>query len=150
MCTCIQWNITQPSKEWNDALRSYVDRPRDEHTKQSKSERERHIPYNITYMWNLKYDTNQHIYEPKRSSQTHGTALRLPRWGWLGGDGLGVWDAQRQSIIYKMSRQDPTGNYIHYPIISHNEEEYIYIYIHIHIYVCVYTYIHTYIYIFAV
>ena len=32
-----------------------------------------------TYMWNLKYDTNQHIYEPKRSSQTHGTALRLPR-----------------------------------------------------------------------
>ena len=47
-----------------------------------------------------------------------------------------------------MSRQDPTGNYIHYPIISHNEEEYIYIYIHIHIYVCVYTYIHTYIYIY--
>ena len=29
----------------------------------SKSERERQIPYDITYMWNLKYDTNQHIYE---------------------------------------------------------------------------------------
>ena len=26
---------------------------------------ERHIPYDITYMWNLKYDTNQHIYETK-------------------------------------------------------------------------------------
>ena len=24
-----------------------------------KSERERQIPYDITYMWNLKYDTNE-------------------------------------------------------------------------------------------
>ena len=37
------------------------------HTKWSKSERERQIPY-ITYMWNLKYDTNELIYETK---QTH-------------------------------------------------------------------------------
>ena len=29
----------------------------------SKSERERQIPYDITYMWNLKYDTKQHIFE---------------------------------------------------------------------------------------
>ena len=28
--------------------------PRDYHTKWSKSERERQIPYDITYMWNLK------------------------------------------------------------------------------------------------
>ena len=33
-------------------------RPTDYHTKQSKSERERQIPYNITYIWNLKYNTN--------------------------------------------------------------------------------------------
>ena len=26
-----------------------------------KSERERQIPYDITYMRNLKYDTNEHI-----------------------------------------------------------------------------------------
>ena len=26
-----------------------------------KSERQRQIPYDITYMWNLKYDTNEHI-----------------------------------------------------------------------------------------
>ena len=25
--------------------------------------RERQIPYDITYMWNLKYNTNQYIYE---------------------------------------------------------------------------------------
>ena len=24
------------------------------------------MPYNITYMWNLKYDTNKHIYETER------------------------------------------------------------------------------------
>ena len=29
------------------------------HTKRSKSERERQIPYAIPYMWNLKYDTNE-------------------------------------------------------------------------------------------
>ena len=36
---------------------------RDYHTKWSKSERERQIPYDITYMWNLKYDRNEPIYE---------------------------------------------------------------------------------------
>ena len=33
-----------------------MDGSRDYHT---KSERERQIPYDITYMWNLKYDTNE-------------------------------------------------------------------------------------------
>ena len=34
-----------------------MDGPRDDHT--NKSERERQIPYDITYMWNLKRnDTN--------------------------------------------------------------------------------------------
>ena len=42
-----------------------MERPRDYHTKQSKSERERQIliSYDITYMWNLKYYTNKFIYE---------------------------------------------------------------------------------------
>ena len=39
--------------------------PRDHHT---KSERE--IPYDSTYMWNLKYDTNELIHETKTDSQT--------------------------------------------------------------------------------
>ena len=42
--------------------------PRDYH-KQTKSERERQRPYNITYMWNLKYNTNQHIYKTKTDLQ---------------------------------------------------------------------------------
>ena len=40
-----------------------MDGPRDYHSKQSKSERERQIPCDITYMWNLKYDTNELTYE---------------------------------------------------------------------------------------
>ena len=31
---------------------------------------ERQIPYDISYMWNLKYDTNEPIYETGTDSQT--------------------------------------------------------------------------------
>ena len=47
-----------------------MDGPRDYHTKWSKSERERQIPCDIIYMWNPKYDTNEHIYETETDSQT--------------------------------------------------------------------------------
>ena len=39
-----------------------MDRPGDFYTKESKSDRERQTPYDTTYMWNLKHDTNEHIY----------------------------------------------------------------------------------------
>ena len=35
----------------------------------SKPERERQIPYDITYMWNLKYGTNELIYETETDSR---------------------------------------------------------------------------------
>ena len=34
-----------------------------------KSERERPIPYDITYMWNLKYGKNEPIYKTETDSQ---------------------------------------------------------------------------------
>ena len=40
--------------EWNNAMCSNMDGPRDYHTKWSKSDRERQISYDITYTWNLK------------------------------------------------------------------------------------------------
>ena len=43
------------------------------YTKQSKSERERQIPYDSIYMWNLKYDTNELTYETQIDSQTERT-----------------------------------------------------------------------------
>ena len=44
-----------------------MDGPRDYHTKWSKSERQ--IPYDTTYMWNLKHDPNELIYETETDSQ---------------------------------------------------------------------------------
>ena len=57
-------------KEWTNAICSNMDRPRDYHTKWSESEKERQIPYDITYMWNLKYDTDELIYKTETDSQT--------------------------------------------------------------------------------
>ena len=45
------------------------DRPRDDHTKWRKSDRERQKPYDTTYMWNLKNNTNQ-LYKTETDSQT--------------------------------------------------------------------------------
>ena len=55
-------------KEQNNAICSNMDATRDYHTKWSKSDRERQIPYDITFMWNLKYDTNEPIYETETDS----------------------------------------------------------------------------------
>ena len=43
-------------KEGNNAICSNENRPKDPY---NKSERERQTPYDITYVWNLKYDTNE-------------------------------------------------------------------------------------------
>ena len=59
-------------KEWNDAICRYMNGLKDYQTKWKKPERERKIPDDISYVWNLKYDTNQHIYERKTDSQTCG------------------------------------------------------------------------------
>ena len=55
-----------------------MDVTRDYHAKWSKSEREKQIPYDMTYMWNLKYDTNEHIYKTKTDLQIKRTDLLLP------------------------------------------------------------------------
>ena len=44
-----------------------------------KSERERQIPYDITYMWNLKYYTDDSIYKIETDLQTQRRDSWLPR-----------------------------------------------------------------------
>ena len=56
-------------KERNNAVHSNIDATRDYHTKWNKSQRERQLPYDITYMWNLKYGTNEPIYKTETDSQ---------------------------------------------------------------------------------
>ena len=52
--TYIQWTVTQPlKKEQNNTICSNMDGPRDYYTKWYKSDRERQVSYDITYMWNI-------------------------------------------------------------------------------------------------
>ena len=65
-------------KNENYSISSNMDEPKYYHTKLS----ERQIPCDITYMWNLNYDTNEHVYKTEKTetdSQTEGTDLWLPR-----------------------------------------------------------------------
>ena len=48
-------------KEQNNAIFRNMDAAGDLHNKWSKSKREWKMPYDITYMWKLKYDTNELI-----------------------------------------------------------------------------------------
>ena len=58
------------------------------------------MPYDITYMWNLKHDTNEPIYEIGTDSQTQRTDLWLP-WGREGGGGMN-WEfgISRYKLLY--------------------------------------------------
>ena len=73
-------------KEWNNAICSNMNGPRDYHTKWSKSERERQIWYDITHMWNLIFlnGINELIYKTETDSQISN--LGLPK-GKCGGEG---------------------------------------------------------------
>ena len=78
-------------------------------------------------MWNLKYDTNELVYQTETDSQIQKTNLWLPK-GKGGRDKLGVWDYQIQTNIYKINNKDllnRTGNSIQYLVINYNEKEYI-------------------------
>ena len=63
-------------KEQNNAICSNMDATRDCHT---KSERKRQIPYDITYMWNLKYSTNEPIYKTETDLKTQKMNLWLTK-----------------------------------------------------------------------
>ena len=69
-----------------------MDGPRDYHTKWSKSDRERQISYNITYMWNLKYETDELIYETGRLTDVENRCVVAKGQGsvegWIGSLGL--------------------------------------------------------------
>ena len=58
--------------------------------KWSKSGREKQIPYDITYMLNIKYDTNESIYETESDTENR-LVVAKGEWvgeGWIGSFGL--------------------------------------------------------------
>ena len=58
-CAHKESNMTELLKTQH--THSNPDGPRDYPAKWIKLGRERQIPYDITYVWDIKYDTNQHI-----------------------------------------------------------------------------------------
>ena len=65
-----------------------------------KSDRERQI-YDITYMWNVKYDTNELIYKSETDSQTQKINLWLPK----GKGRRGINQGQQiHTTIYKIDK----------------------------------------------
>jgi len=72
-------------KEWNNTICNNIDGPRDYHTKQRKSEKDRQISY-ITYMYNLKYDTNEPIYETNRLTDMEKRLVGANGVGWRRGE----------------------------------------------------------------
>ena len=60
----IQWNITQTWNEWNNAICSNMDRPRDYYTKWSKSNKDKY------YVISLINDTDELIYKTEIDPQT--------------------------------------------------------------------------------
>ena len=63
-----------------------MDATRDYHIKWSNSERERWIPHDTIYMWNLKYGIDEPVYKREIDSYTETTDLWLPR---RRGEGVG-------------------------------------------------------------
>ena len=68
VCVCVHTQEYYSAIKYNNPICSYMDGPRLYYTKWNKLERQ--IPYDITYMWNLKYDRNELIYETEIDSQT--------------------------------------------------------------------------------
>ena len=56
-------------KEWNLTICSNMDGLGGHYAKWNKSDRERKILYNITYMWNLKNTTNSEYNKEEADSQ---------------------------------------------------------------------------------
>ena len=65
--------------EWNNAICNNMDGLKRLSYKWSKSEGETQTQYDITYMWNLKYDKNKPIYKTETDSQAQKTDLWLSR-----------------------------------------------------------------------
>ena len=111
-------------KEQNNAIYRNMDATRDYHTKWSQSERERQIPYDITYMWILKHGTNEHIYKTETASHRNQTcgcqaARREMDWEF----GVGRCKLLHLEWINKVLLYS-TGNHIQSPGINHSGKEY--------------------------
>ena len=94
----------------------------------SKSERERQIPYDITYMQNLKYDTNELISETYADSDLENRLVAAQEKEFRGRmeweTGVSSYRLLYTEWMNKKIILYSTENNIHYPVINHNRKEY--------------------------
>ena len=77
-----------------------MDAAKDFNIKWNKSERERQIPYDITYMWDLKItQMNLSVKQYQEHREHTGGCQGGGSWERIG---LGVWDSQLQTGIYRI------------------------------------------------
>ena len=91
-----------------------------------KSDRERQIPYNITYTWNLKYGTNEHIYKTETDTDIENILVVAKEEGGGGGSGMD-WESvvSRYKVLHLECMGNEvlpysTGNCVQYPGIEHD------------------------------
>ena len=77
--------LLRHKKELNNAICSNMNGTRGSHTKWNKSERERQIPYDITYTCNLIYGINESFH--RKETHGHGEQICGCQWGG-GGSGM--------------------------------------------------------------
>ena len=63
----------------------------------SKVSQKKKEKYNSTYMWNLKYGPNKLFYKTETDTENRGR------------EGVGVWDQQMQTSIYRMDQQESSA-----------------------------------------
>ena len=77
MCVCVYNGILlSHKKEWDNAIYSNMDGPRDYHTKWSKSDKDTYHLISLTCRIE-RNDTNELIYKTKKDSQTLGKKTRV-------------------------------------------------------------------------
>ena len=94
----------------------------------SQTEKDKYNMAYFTYMWNLKYDRNEHIYGTETDSQAQEHNV----WSLKGKEGRGGinWDfgiSKCKLPRVKHKNKAPlysTGNYTQHPIINHDGKEY--------------------------
>ena len=73
-----------------------------------KLERERQIPYDITYIWKLKHDTNELIHETKQTHRYREQTCGCHGGGRLGEVRIGSFGLADANSTYRMDKQGPT------------------------------------------
>ena len=114
-------------KEQSNTACSNMDKPRDYCMMGTKSDTERQIPSDITYMWNLKYDTVE-LFMKQKKTQTQKIRFWLPKGREVSGGTNYEFRISRYKLLYMKQMKTKfdccTGNYAQYPIINCNGNEY--------------------------